>query len=113
ESMFIAHTLDIEALVRDDNELIMCFHALSPLLAVKRPRPKWRTRLVAQQTLRWYRTSLLGRMPSWCPPVAPVGPWRPILIDTAPIAVENADVRSELEGDLGSVKVRFSTSHPP
>ena len=50
--------------------------ALGPLLNARRTRPHWRTNLVANQQLRWYRTSLVGRMPAWCPSVAPVGPWR-------------------------------------
>ena len=56
ESMFIAHTIDVSATIRARNELVMRFRALAPLLAAKRPRPRWRTRLVSQQTLRWYRT---------------------------------------------------------
>ena len=75
--------LTCAAFCRDDNELLLRFHALGPLLAARRPRPKWRTGLVAHQQLRWHRTALLGRMPAWCPPVAPVGPWRPILLESA------------------------------
>ncbi len=78
--MFVAHTVEIAGGFRGENVLALRFHALTPLLGPRRPRPKWRTRLVSHQGLRWYRTSLLGRMPAWCPPVAPVGPWRPILI---------------------------------
>ena len=41
--------------------------ALGPLLAERRPRPRWKTRLVEQQQLRWFRTTLLGRIPGWTP----------------------------------------------
>ena len=47
---------------------------------------RWPSSSIRQ--LRWIRTSLLGRMRPWCPPVAPVGPWRPIAVETAPIRIE-------------------------
>jgi beta-mannosidase len=112
ENMFVAHTVVIERGLRADNELILRFHALSPLLACERRRSKWRTRLVSHQALRWYRTSLLGRMPGWCPPVAPVGPWRPILIDAAPLLVEQANVSAKIDGDDGFVQLALRMTDP-
>jgi beta-mannosidase len=106
ESMFIATAVDVGDVLRSDNELVLRFHALVQLLASPRPRPKWRTRLVAHQQLRWHRTALLGRIPAWCPPLAPVGPWRPVLVESAgPLRVDEADVRADLEGDDGVVRV--------
>jgi beta-mannosidase len=106
ESMFVANTVDVSGILRNDNELVLRFHALGPMLAVRRSRPKWRTGLVAGQQLRWHRTALLGRMPAWCPPVAPVGPWRAILVRSADSCrVEETDVRARLDGDVGIVKV--------
>src|SRR5262245_60280088 len=111
ESMFVANLVDVSGILRDDNELALRFHALGPLLAARRPRPKWRTGLVASQQLRWHRTSLLGRMPAWSPPVAPIGPWRPILIQSADsMWVEETDVRAELEGDAGIVQASVLTT---
>jgi len=111
-SMFVAHTVPVERGLRGDNELVLRFHALSPLLAAKRPRPKWRARLVSHQALRWYRTSLVGRIPAWCPPVAPVGPWRPILIETAPLGVERTEVRAEIAGEDGLIRVVLHATCP-
>ncbi len=106
ESMFVASAIDVSGIIRDDNELVLRFHALGPLLAARRSRPKWRIGLVAQQQLRWHRTALLGRIPAWCPPVAPVGPWRPILLESAgSLRVEEPDIRVELDGDDGVVRV--------
>jgi beta-mannosidase len=112
ETMFAAHTVDLPQPLRQDNELVLRFHALGPLLAARRPRPRWRSRLVSHQALRWFRTSLLGRMPGWCPPVAPVGPWRPILIETVPSVIERADIDAHLDGNDGVVTVRLRTRHP-
>lgn len=81
ENMYRTHCLDVTSLLRPDNELCILFHSLSHLLLARRPRPRWRTKLVEQQQLRWFRTTLLGRMPSFCPPVAPVGPWRPVVLE--------------------------------
>jgi beta-mannosidase len=112
ESMFVAHTVNVSRVLRDDNELVLRFHALTPLLAApsRRPRPKWRTALVEHQALRWHRTSLLGRMPAWCPPVAPVGPWRPILVETSPLVLEGAHVSADLDGDTGMVRMHLRAS---
>jgi beta-mannosidase len=74
-NMFVAHVCEVAALlVAGENRLAIRFHALDPLLAAKRPRPRWRAPMVPQQQLRWHRTTLLGRTPGWSPPVAPVGP---------------------------------------
>lgn len=105
-NMFLTHECDVTAALRDDNELLMRCRALGPLLEGRRPRPRWRTRLVQSQALRWFRTTLLGRMPGWSPPAAPVGPWRPVtLSQVSPLAVDAADVRARLDGAAGVVAV--------
>jgi beta-mannosidase len=68
------------------------------LLAVKRPRPRWRTPMVAHQQLRWVRTTMLGRTPGWTPPAAPVGPWRPVRLERRRGA-QLADLRLRTDGD--------------
>jgi beta-mannosidase len=65
------------------NRLVLCFRSLNRALAERRPRPGWKTRLVSHQNLRWFRTTLLGRIPGWSPPLAPVGPWRAITLRSA------------------------------
>ena len=76
ESMFIAH--DVPVTLTGDDELVIAFRSLTAHLAVRRPRGRWRTRLVEHQQFRWVRTTFLGRMGSWNPRCAPVGPWREI-----------------------------------
>src|SRR5205814_6170331 len=105
-NMFLAHALDVTDRLRRgrSNDLVVRFAALAPLLAHRRPRPRWRTRLVAQQNLRWYRTTLLGRIPSWSPGPAPVGPWRPVVLTVAQrLSVARADVSTRLDGGTGIV----------
>ncbi len=84
-NMFLKHQLDVSSILKTNgNELIICFRSLSQELAQKKPRPKWKTKLIEKQSLRWFRTTLLGRIPGWTPPVSAVGPWKPIyLIDTS------------------------------
>jgi len=103
ENMYLEHAVPLRHVRRSDNELIMRFRALAPLLAVKRPRPRWRTQLISHQALRWYRTSLLGRMPGWCPAIAPVGPWRPIVLESAQMTAERAEVHARVAGNDGVV----------
>ncbi len=80
-SMFEAHGVDVGGMLQGDDELVVHCRALTPLLAERRrPRARWRTR-IAEQNLRFFRTSLLGRAPGFAPGPAPVGPWRPVRIE--------------------------------
>ncbi len=111
DSMFVAHVVDVTAYLRDDNELLIRFSSLHTALAMRRPRPRWRTQLVAHQQLRWLRTTLLGRMPGWSSTPAPVGPWRGIALESPRhIVVCAATLRSHVEGRDGLVTVRLHLS---
>jgi beta-mannosidase len=96
ESMFLRHRLDLPP---GEHELRIHCHALDPLLAQRRPRPRWRAPMVENQQLRWFRTTLLGRTPGWSPPAAPVGPWRGVELGE-PVPRP----RAWLEGDTGVVE---------
>ena len=101
------------------NDLALRIAALRPVLDAKHPRPRWRSRLVADSSLRWIRTSLLGRMPALAPTWAPAGPWRPVrlwasgerpsrLLDLATALAESdgvVDVRIAIAGDAPSATV--------
>lgn len=84
DNMFVAHEIDVTdrlAPAGGANELVIHFRSLTRALAQKRPRGRWKTRLVAHQQLRWFRTTLLGRVPGWSPAVTAVGPWRAIVLE--------------------------------
>ncbi len=81
-NMFAMHRVDVTALLRDHNELVICFRSLGAAMKERRTRPKWKTQLVSHQNLRWFRTTLLGRIPGWTPAIAPVGPWGPIGLES-------------------------------
>jgi beta-mannosidase len=106
ESMFLAHELDVGALVRDRNELQIRCRALAPLLErPRRPRARWRTRLAAGG-LRFQRTMLLGRAPGFAAGPAAVGPWRPVeLRRRHGVVVEELVLRPRLDGADGVLDV--------
>ncbi len=105
-NMYRAYRVEVGHLLQGGNDLVVRCAALRPLLAQRRPRPRWKTRLVLDQNLRWFRTSLLGRMPSWTPPVAPVGPWRSVTLRARPpVAVADVHLRPVLDGTDGRVEV--------
>lgn len=111
DNMFVSHELDVGASLKGDNELVIRCRSLDAVLKERRPRPRWRTRLVEQQQLRWVRTTLLGRIPGWSPPVAAVGPWRPVaLLERTSFAVAAIDLHTKLDGADGvaslSMRVR-------
>ena len=106
--MFQEHTVDVgDVLVPGDNVLAIRCRALTPELATqRRPRARWRTRLVADNNLRWFRTMLLGRIPSFSPRPAAVGPWRPITLERrSGVIVEDLRLRPRLDGDDGVLAV--------
>jgi beta-mannosidase len=111
DSMFVTHDLDIE--LNGNATLALCFRSLTPALAAKRSRARWRPRLVSPPTLRNVRTTLLGHMPGWCPSVQAVGPWRPVeLLGDAPHAFDTVDVSSRLDGDDGVVSLTLRFLRP-
>ena len=109
ENMFVGHRVSVAELAAD-NELVVRCAALDVALARRHGRPRWKSRLVRTQSLRWYRTSLLGRMPGWSRWAAPVGPWRPVrLLDCGerPVLVAcSLQSACDAQGDGGTVTAR-------
>ena len=108
ENMWVAHQLRVDRL-ETHNMLLLRFAALAPLLARRRPRPRWRSLLLRSQNQRWYRTTLLGRVQGWAPSGAPVGPWRPVRlrrVGTEPFVAERS-VRATCDGADGVVDIRL------
>jgi beta-mannosidase len=103
DNMFRAYRVDVGLDLRPRNELVIGFRALSEDLKKKRPRPRWKTKLVNHQQLRWHRCSLLGRIPGWSPPVPAVGPWRAIRLETGRFAVSDVRLASRVDGADGVV----------
>jgi len=110
ESMFTMHEIPV-TLVGGD-ELALCFRALAPKLAEPGPRPRWRPQMITPQSLKNVRTTLLGRMPGWCPEVHAAGPWRPItLVRRDIVSIDNVTVRAVLEADgTGRLSVSLHTN---
>jgi beta-mannosidase len=100
--MFEPRSSDVSRLLRASNELAIRFRALKPELALRRPRPRWKTALVAHQNLRWIRTTLLGRIPGWTPAVPPVGPWRAVSLERIRrLDLLHLDLRTHAAGTEG------------
>ncbi|MEO7035161.1 MAG: glycoside hydrolase family 2 protein [Polyangiaceae bacterium] len=109
ENMFCAHELDVSTLVSVENELWLRFSSLDVATAVRRPRPRFKTRLIERQQLRWFRTTLLGRIPGWSPPVAAVGPWREVrVVRRRALSVRQMALRPRVEHGRALVSARFS-----
>lgn len=107
ESMFQTHALALGDRLRERNELTIRCRALSPLLAEsRRPRARWRTRLVGERNLRFFRTMLLGRAPGFAPGPAVVGPWREVWLERRKgVVVEALALRPRVDGERGVLSV--------
>jgi beta-mannosidase len=75
-NMFRSYEVPLDLTSQD--EIAICFRALEPFLAQRGPRARWKPQLANSQGLRLVRTTLLGRMPGWCPEIHAAGPYRPI-----------------------------------
>lgn len=106
DNMFLAHTVVVPAVTDGGrHELLIRFASVQQALAARRPRPRWRTRLVEQQQLRWIRASLLGRIPGWSPAAPAIGPWKPVrLLSHRAVEWTVTDTFVALDGDTGSVR---------
>lgn len=113
-SMFEAHAIAVDELLRGENELAIRCHALGPLLRERRkPRARWRTRLVAAQNLRFFRTMLIGRAPGFAPGPPAIGPWRPVRLERRRgFALDESRLRARLAGADGMLEVRATLSAP-
>ncbi|MGI8545986.1 MAG: glycoside hydrolase family 2 protein [Gemmatimonadaceae bacterium] len=113
ENMFVRNECDVTSVLRDDNELVIHFASLESVLRVKRPRGRWRSKLVDAQGLRWLRTTLLGRIPAWSGTPRCVGPWREItLVRHGAVSVTGSQLSAQARGDTGvlqaTVRVRVA-----
>ncbi|HVT33361.1 MAG TPA: glycoside hydrolase family 2 protein [Rhodanobacteraceae bacterium] len=106
ENMFTPCRADVR--IDGTHELLIRCAALTPELARKRPRPRWRVPMLKATQLRWFRTTLLGRTPGWSPPCPPVGPWRPVWIETRNSPGADPVVRSAIESGRGRVDVELA-----
>ena len=97
DNMFHAH--DVEVALQGDNELCICFRALTALLAKPVKRARWRPTMIVPATLRAVRTTLLGHMPGWCPAVHAVGPWRVIELHalSTSLTIERTQLHAQLQ----------------
>jgi beta-mannosidase len=99
EDMFIENTVAFIAAAQ--NDIVIVCRSLRQHLAKRRPRARWKTRLVEAQQLRWVRTCLLGRMPTWPPNAAPVGPWRPVEVVIGATEFEVVRLRAGFANGVG------------
>lgn len=101
QNMFVPETIAVTNLLQATNQLVICFRSTAEFLQQKRPRPRWKTNLVDNQQLRWLRTSLLGRIPGWCPPIKPIGPWRNITLqETSAVKLISSKISNILSDNL-------------
>ena len=113
ENMFRSTSVDAP-LRSAANELVIRFAALAPRLAERRSRPRWKSYMVTHQNLRWFRTSLLGRIPGWAVVPVPVGPWRPVRLHQGPDpAPRPVRLVASCAGDDGIVEATIAQGFRP
>lgn len=105
-SMFVGRQIAVD--VGGDDRLAVCFRALGPHLQTRGPRARWRPQMIVPQGMRLVRSTLLGRMPGWCPEVQAVGPYRPVRLLRPQAGIpQDVRIRAEVAPD-GSARLDVS-----
>jgi beta-mannosidase len=78
ENMYRRYAVEVSDSLQPWTDLVVRFRALTPALKLRKGPRRWPTRLVEHRNLRFFRTTLLGRMPGWTPPWPVVGPFGPV-----------------------------------
>ncbi len=113
QSTNMYHRHEVETVLHGAEWLHLCFRALSPAFAAPAKRARWRTFAATPGTLRLFRTTWIGRMNGWCPPVRAIGPWRPICLTRLDEPADFRDVKmtSSCEGSRGHLVVRLRVAN--
>jgi beta-mannosidase len=109
DNAFRLYQLDVTEDIRPNNRLALCFRSQQFYLNQKHPRPRWKTSLVSHQNLRWLRTTVLGYVSSWTPPIKLIGPWRSIYHKmTRSILIKDWAISGRLDQKQGGLSVTAS-----
>jgi beta-mannosidase len=114
DNMYLGQTIELDLPAGSSRLYVHCL-PLTATLAMKRPRPRWRSSVVSDPNLRWIRTTMLGRSLGWTVTPPPVGPWRQIAIRPAEARYcAHRLVRSECDqsGEGGRVEVDLTLWGP-
>lgn len=107
ENMFLQYKVDVTEKLKKQNELVICFRSIHQALEAQRKRPKWKTKLVENQNLRWIRTTLLGFIPGWTPPIKPIGIWREVRLESVEVAnLTDFNLQTSLQDSNGIIKIK-------
>ena len=116
-NQYLPGEVDLSGMLADGGELTVICRALNSWLeSERRPRGRWKTKLVADQRLRHVRLGLLGRIPSWTPPVPVVGLAGPVTLTSTPpngaAELVELTVCPAMSADLttATLHVRFRTA---
>ncbi len=107
DSMFATHTVDVGGWIQAENELTICCRALGPRLQVRRhPRARWRTRLVKDGHIRFFRTMLIGHLVGVAPVPPVVGPWRSVVLERRRVlVVEELKLSARVKSGNGVIAI--------
>ena len=111
ENMFHAHAVALSGLGKR-NTLHLRFSSLLAWLKPKKGKVRWRPRMIVPSALRFARTTVLGRAPSWCPELQCVGPWRGIFLEEGDLRVDTASLRARVDGKAGELQAKLGFSGP-
>ena len=112
DNMFRGYRADVTGKLGPHNQLVLCFRSVKQALEGFKKRPRWKTKLVEHQQLRWVRTSLLGYIPGWTPPAKPIGIWRGVRLESASaVCLNDFSLQTTFVNSIGVLHLKADISN--
>ncbi|WP_409484921.1 glycosyl hydrolase 2 galactose-binding domain-containing protein [Arsenicicoccus dermatophilus] len=112
DNAFRRHVVDLGPLAAGPHAVGIRLASWDETATPRTPRARWRSALVPDATIRWRRTPVLGRIPTWAGALPPVGVLGTVRVEARP-AVEIASCRTRLEDSgRGTVDVAVRCDGP-
>ncbi len=111
DNMFRGFSVDVSDLINKKNQLAIVFRSQQQALSIRKTRPRWKTKLVNHQQMRWLRTTVLGSVDVWTPPITAIGPWKAIrFMQSKTVSVKQINVVPQVENLQSKLLLKGSLS---
>lgn len=110
-NMFQRYEKILNKKINSNDKLFLVFRSISNELKIKRAKPKWKTKLVENQQMRWIRSTVLGHVAVWTPPIKAIGPWKEIFIESIKkVNINQLSIQPHVNNKIAAVNISVNLS---